>query len=571
MASATTAGLCLLLDACASPAPSAPAATTSTAPTSAATGVPPTLASTVVSTGAGTATPKGLLPTYVPAQSAKPDLPPSDAGLQSGYFTYPQNLVKSVAQAPGSGSDVTGFTQTVTQAPPGVDQNAAWQAVNKALNVNLKLQITSSGPDYTTKVATVIAGGDVPDLFYLQSNVLTGGMPAFLKAACTDLTPFVSGDAVKEYPNLAALPTQAWKQTVYDSAIYGIPIPRPNFQFVWNINQSRFDEIGATQPKNADDFKRILTELTRPQSNQWGIGATAPGFGLVSNVSGKGDAPQLAMFGAPNNWTVDANGKFTKDLETEQFATALGYVRDLFAAGLFVPDPNLTNNALMTSLGAGKAAVIAGGWISYPILWDTALRANPAYHVGTLVPFSSDGTSKPVWHQYQGFNGLTAIKKGSTDRTRELLRVLNYLAAPFGSEEFHLLNYGVKDTDYTADAQGNPAPTPRGTAELSAGWSRLALPIQVLYDPNDAGFVRAAYALQQATVPSFIADPTVGLYSTTDANKGGPLIQKITDAVGDMVTGRSPLSALEQLRSDWRSGGGDQMRTEYEQAYAASK
>ena len=40
------------------------------------------------------------------------------------------------------------------------------------------------------------------------------------------------------------------------------------------------------------------------------------------------------MFGAPNNWAVDSNGRFTKDIETEQFAAALGYVRDLYAAGL---------------------------------------------------------------------------------------------------------------------------------------------------------------------------------------------------------------------------------------------
>ena len=41
-----------------------------------------------------------------------------------------------------------------------------------------------------------------------------------------------------------------------------------------------------------------------------------------------------------------------------------------------------------------------------------------------------------------------AIKKGSPERVKELLRVMNFLAAPFGSQEFHLLNYGVKDVDY---------------------------------------------------------------------------------------------------------------------------
>jgi putative aldouronate transport system substrate-binding protein len=37
-----------------------------------------------------------------------------------------------------------------------------------------------------------------------------------------------------------------------------------------------------------------------------------------------------------------------------------------------------------------------------------------------------------------------------------------------------------------------------------------------------------------------------------------------------MVTGRAPVSGLDQLIKDWRAGGGDQMRTEFQQAYADS-
>jgi putative aldouronate transport system substrate-binding protein len=36
-----------------------------------------------------------------------------------------------------------------------------------------------------------------------------------------------------------------------------------------------------------------------------------------------------------------------------------------------------------------------------------------------------------------------------------------------------------------------------------------------------------------------------------------------------IVTGRAPLSDFDQVVSDWRSAGGEQMRAEYQQAYAA--
>ncbi|MBV8086320.1 MAG: sugar ABC transporter substrate-binding protein, partial [Chloroflexi bacterium] len=63
----------------------------------------------------------------------------------------------------------------------------------------------------------------------------------------------------------------------------------------------------------------------------------------------------------------------------------------------------------------------------------------------------------------------------------------------------------------------------------------------------------------------------IGLYSPTDTSKGAQLTQKFFDGIGSIVRGDSPLAQLDQLQKDWRSAGGDQIRTEYQQAYAASK
>ena len=41
-----------------------------------------------------------------------------------------------------------------------------------------------------------------------------------------------------------------------------------------------------------------------------------------------------AMFGAPNNWGLDASGKLVKDIETPQYKEAMVYVRDLIVVGL---------------------------------------------------------------------------------------------------------------------------------------------------------------------------------------------------------------------------------------------
>lgn len=39
------------------------------------------------------------------------------------------------------------------------------------------------------------------------------------------------------------------------------------------------------------------------------------------------------------------------------------------------------------------------------------------------------------------------------------------------------------------------------------------------------------------------------------------------DGIGDIMAGRRPLSDYDQLVSQWRSAGGNRMRTEYQKAY----
>src|SRR5213079_3783565 len=92
---------------------------------------------------------------------------------------------------------------------------------------NIKLPLTQL-VDYPTKLSTIIAGGALPDLLSLGAGNGSGiaSLPEFLQSQCTDLTPLVSGDAIKAYPNLAALPPYAWRNAVFNNRVYAVPSVR---------------------------------------------------------------------------------------------------------------------------------------------------------------------------------------------------------------------------------------------------------------------------------------------------------------------------------------------------------
>ena len=111
---------------------------------------------------------------------------------------------------PGSGSTVTAFIVDYYPPPTPYDGNPTWQAVNKALNADFQMIQVNSG-DYPLKMATLIAGQRPPGhhapVHGHHRPILPPGTTEFLKSQCQDLAPFLAGDAIKDYPNLAAIPT----------------------------------------------------------------------------------------------------------------------------------------------------------------------------------------------------------------------------------------------------------------------------------------------------------------------------------------------------------------------------
>lgn len=526
-------------------------------------GAASTVAAGSASPGAATAGSTGF-PTYLPtANKPKPDFPGASLLYEDGYVNYPANPVKAVAETPGLGGDVKIFVQPLQPPFAPLDKNPAWQEINKQLNANVQF-ILAPPADYPAKLGTLMAGGDLPDLMEFYGGVYAvPNIPKFFEAACADLSPYLAGDAAKSYPNLASIPTFAWKNSgsMYDGHLYFVPIERPSPGLQLYRDISIYDkEIGAGYiPKNADDFKRVLKELTRPSEGRY---ATGSHQGVAYDVD-----YYKSVFGAPNNWRLDSSGKLTKDFETPEYRETVGYLRDLVAAGYFHP-----NTPTYSSITQSTVDYTTGKWVlyvnsfavSWGQIWRYGLQRKPPVDYGVVYPWSAHDGVKPVHHFGQGFQAATALKKASPERVKELLRILNWLAAPFGSQEDLLLTSGIKDADYKLDGNGNPILTERGNLDANnVPWKYVVQHPQVMYTPDISGLSKAQYEAEQAEIPVGVADPTLGAYSATFSAKGVTLTKAFMDGVNDVIAGRQPLTVFDTVVKDWQTNGGNQIRTEF--------
>ncbi len=545
-----------LLQACGLAGPAAPIA-----PTSA-----------VVSPGK----PTSAYPSFIPfTGGARPDFPSSGPLYEDGFINYPKNPQNALPPTPpGTGGKVSCYTNNSAPAPPTpYEQNLAWQTTNKDLNADVQFTIISQA-DYTTKLQTVMAGNDLPDIMLIPGGGAAGttiqNLTQFLSAQAADLTPFLGGDAARDYPFLAAIPTYAWKNSgcVRNGKLQMIPIERYYPGSMLLKNRDVYDaEIGKDYtPKNADDFKRVLQALTRPSENRWGIGGYTSQMYYIYFYA--------AMFGAPNGWALDSSGKLTRDVETPEYREAMAYCRDLVTAGVYHPDAltiadsTRARDAFIGSKFALDVWTFGNAWQDG---WTRGPKQSPPVTPAAVLPFPAHDGGKAQHFFGRGYFGMTAFKKASAERTQELLRIANWLAAPFGSAEDLLLTTGVKDVDYSIGADGSITVLPPSNQDAnSVPWKYIVQRPQVAYWPGIPDYAKAATDFEKAAVAAGVADTTLGFTSPTLDSKGAVLQQGLIDGITDILAGRRPLSDFDQVVKEWQSNGGEGIRTELQQSIAAA-
>ena len=513
--------------------------------------------------------PGGSTPTSAPAPTALPmatgRIPSPGGDVPDAYTKYPPQLFKSVNATPGRGGKVSKFAILYGTPAKAHDQNQYWQELEKRLGVSLDV-IQAPATSYEEKLAAITSGGDVSDLMWLSPP--PDHLKIIAQGAYTDLTPYLGGDAINEFPNLARYPKRIWNVVSFNGKIYGAPylLMRGNNSFYFR--QDWAEKVGFGTQKNADDVFNMFVAMSKNHPD----GGTGTTYGLSSSSPRPDMAvlPLSQMFRGPNNWRMNPDGTFTKNIETDEWKQALEFARKLWAAGGYHPDAaslaTTQNKDFFFGSKIGAYYDGLGGLLGSQGARGRTREFTPTANVTGWVPVGYDG-GKATFFTQQGYFGYTAIpasKGKDKERVKELLRIMDYFAAPFGSEERLFLNSGIEGVHFTRDADGRPKQTDLGKAEIGGiPWVTNEFPVCYYDVPGDAEYMQK---LQADLLAIGVDDPTWGLYSPTNSTRSGELSQLQSDRTVAIVTGREPVSTWDFFLKDWRSRGGDQIRKEYQDA-----
>ncbi|TDW77771.1 extracellular solute-binding protein [Kribbella pratensis] len=492
----------------------------------------------------------GLLPKFIAYEPVKPDLP-GENGASPGFSHYPSELKRAVPdKMVPSGKEVSAMTPLWSPMPPGLGKNSYYDANNERIGAPVRFNILN-GNDYGDKLGPILAAGNVPELLCIPGWNISG-LTRFGQAVdklFEDLTPYLAGDKAAEYPMLANLPTRAWAYGVWNSQLKAVPFPSDGFPWALFYRKDIFDQVGAQPPKNADEVLALGKQLTDAKAGRWAFGSVAD--------------EMARMFGAPGSWRKDSSGKLVNKIETPEFEESVAFVRRLFQSGYVHPE-------VVANAGADENALFEGG--KFVIRqnglggWHEALQRqqtiNPKFNPQPVMPFAHDGGAPITWGGDPA-GIFTFVKKGvGEQRVKELLGVMNYTSAPFGTEEYVLYNYGVEGKHYVKQATGAPKLTALGQKEVSQTYIFLGGRPTAITESEYPGYVQSMSAWQNAAAKVREKNLFDGIRVEQPA-KMAALYQPFDDALQDIFRGRKPVSELKTAVKQWQTNGGNEGRDFY--------
>ncbi|MCY9695667.1 extracellular solute-binding protein [Paenibacillus alginolyticus] len=142
---------------------------------------------------------------------------------------------------------------------PSADKDFVKTAIEEKFNVSLKMTYLPLGQDYTNKLNTMIASGDIPDVFYAEgipsNNYIRDGVARDLTGI---ITPAKMPNYFKNWVTEANL-----KSYQVQGAFKRAPVPyETSYYRTFYIRKDWLDKLNLKMPTNYDELVGVMKAFT---------------------------------------------------------------------------------------------------------------------------------------------------------------------------------------------------------------------------------------------------------------------------------------------------------------------
>lgn len=467
------------------------------------------------------------------------------------------------------------------------------------LNVKINWKWIAKGDEeYNTKVNMMLASGDLPDFFLVNSIQLKQLVDADM---VEDLTSYYEQYAADLTKSITAESGSApFAAAMFDGKLYGIPKIYPSYdraKFLY-VRQDWLDKLGLEVPTTMDELIDVAIAFSTQDPDGNGIDDTY-GFALTKNLIDGGHEIKGFSYGygaTPDQW-IEKDGQLVYGGIQPEMKEALAGLQRLYTSGAIDPEFGVKDYEKVTSdFNAGTLGMTYGEhWVMVNI--DKLMHVDENAEVLCYKLPSIDGSDPTCWMDLGTSQWLVARK--GTEHPEIAVKMLNLVTeTQYGDlfttelqqnsdlsplfivrEENNLISFramreyfingkpfdeiawndgnGQKGEEKWLEEDGCALYMTKGDRE-QYGWAHIYAPIDGANMP-----ILEYYIENDVTkINRFIGAPT-----ETMGEKKATLDEIQVTAFTKIIQG-ADLSEFDKFVEDWKKNGGDQITQEVNEWYA---
>ncbi len=326
-------------------------------------------------------------------------------------------------------------------------------------NYNVDLQITAiPASDWETKQSTVIAGGDIPDMFMGIARDI--GNEYGSKGLFLNLYPYLSymPDMVDCMEKLPVLKTWMYYSDteIYSQATTIATEGAVNMcaYYIPFIRRDIMTELGITDmPTTFADLQSVFEKMKEayPDAYPW---INRQKFDMILNVFSPGlgiaVSPQACNNTGYAVWNEDAKN-FTSIMDEENFKWFLSWMNGLYTAGLLDPNYAADDTSTWQDKLDNSRGFFSVDYFSRPdTMTGSGRQVDPEFELeGMLPPTLEGGQAKVYANIGVGGSNVFSAKCANPERLAQLLNGWYYT-----EEGCLLMTYGKEGETYTKNGDG---------------------------------------------------------------------------------------------------------------------
>lgn len=421
----------------------------------------------------------------------------------------------------------------------------------------------------TERLNAALASNSLADIVSLTEINNTTVRSSLASGMFWDVEPYL-----EEFPNLAEISEDRLESSRIDGRIYGVPFLKPIARYGVLVRKDWLDNLGLDVPSTLEELAAVAQAFTEDDPDGNGADDTV-GFVERDESFNVGFRSLSGYFGADNWFTITDDDEVMPSFMQPEYKEAMEWFRNIYDNGWMNSDfAVMAKNDQKNYIVQGRGGIVLSGLQEVRNYIDDAAGTDEEHMEWVLInDIVHENVERRILSDTNGgMGGWLAIPKNNVETEEDLRVVLKFINDLMDEEPFTLMTQGIEGVHYEIDDEGVYVRLD------DTKWQQEVQPFSssrpselVTVFPSSNPYVNLANEKIRENEEFAVINPAQSLNSETYDRSWSSLIEGISDAYYQYMTGEIEIDGFDTAIETFLRNGGQQIIDEFTEDYRSQQ